>query len=140
MPTKFKMASTGFGSAAKTFKRIADAGSKAHKKAMQGVTRAIFYRSQEYCPVDVGTLKASGSWFGEDGTDTYRGADQTSYVLYITYDDPKAIFVHECVNHFHAPPTSAKFISRAVDELWPELNNIAGEEYRNAFFVEYSGL
>lgn len=100
------------------------------------MTAMIFIRSQAYCPVDTGQLKASGDY----GVD-YGGfvAMRSSFEMYslmssrfkqaagatfiIQYSAPYAIFVHEEQSHLHAFPTGAKFLERAAEEVIAENDN-----------------
>lgn len=68
--------------------------------------------SKEYCPVDTGKLVGSAYLAKE----SFRGGARVE-IGYARNGDPDyAVIVHEQVHVGHAPPTSAKFLQRAIDE------------------------
>ncbi len=74
----------------------------------------IFERSQTYVPVRKGDLKKSGF---VEVTQNSKGV--TGRVGYAKGGTPTyALIVHENLETFHFPPTQAKFLERAVDELF----------------------
>lgn len=87
-------------------------------EAIEAGLRLIFNKSQVYVPVESGALKESGyvdvvsGFFRHKGEVGYARNGQPNY----------AIMVHELVENQHQPPTSAKFLQRAVQE---ELNKVA---------------
>jgi hypothetical protein len=68
-------------------------------------------RSQELCPVDKGTLRAS-SQVKRDG--------DTVYVGYGGAASAYALVQHESL-HFHHPVGQAKFLEQPFDEMLPEI-------------------
>lgn len=70
----------------------------------------IYDLSQYYVPVDTGALKNSGRLEA-----TGDGFDQ---VVRVSYNTEYAIYVHEILTNFHEPPTSAKYLQRAIDEVY----------------------
>jgi len=81
----------------------------------------ILERSQVYVPVNKGRLKASGH------VEVYRKGFQT--VVHVVYDTPYAIYVHENTNSYHAPPTSAKFLTIAISETKAERERLLRYKY-----------
>lgn len=85
-----------------------------------------FDKSQTYCPVDKGDLKASG----------YLSADKQgdNVVANIGYgrggQPPYAVFVHERTDLQHASPTRAKFLQSAIEEDLDSIKNRLIEGYR----------
>jgi hypothetical protein len=71
----------------------------------------ILRKSRQYVPVDTGELKKSGRV-----ETTGQGLGAESKVLYGGPDAPYALYVHEDLTKFHAPPTQAKFLERAARE------------------------
>lgn len=85
----------------------------ATKKETLELTAKIYERSQVYVPVDTGRLKASGRIEHHE-----RGPG--SFVFSVKYGGPGmkyAIYVHEDPTKKHAPPTSMKYLERAVVEV-----------------------
>jgi hypothetical protein len=71
----------------------------------------VFAKSQEYCPVDTGSLINSGR--------LSSGKRNGKAVAYITYGDSIAWYaaiVHERTDLNHASPTRAKFLQSALEE------------------------
>lgn len=72
----------------------------------------VFDKSQEYVPVATGMLRASGEL--ESGR-----ISANRFGAWITYGSPAvryAAIVHERVDIPHDPPTSAKYLQRAMEE------------------------
>lgn len=65
--------------------------------------------SRPMVPVDTGRLKASGKV-------EVRGKGLGATALAV-YEAPYAIFVHENVGVYHAPPTQARFLSAAIPKV-----------------------
>lgn len=65
--------------------------------------------SQKYVPVATGALKASGH---VESSGSGFGAKAS-----VVYDTLYAIYVHENLNAYHTPPTSARFLARAVPQV-----------------------
>jgi hypothetical protein len=90
------------------------------------VGEAIYDRSQAYVPKDTTALQRSGRVNAE-----LREADLAG--VSITYGgegseaEAYAIKQHEEMSYFHKPPTSAKYLQRAVDEIMPEATAVIGE-------------
>jgi hypothetical protein len=96
----------------------------AFKGAIEAAT-AILERSQTYCPIDTGALRSTARLTAElseidrSSVDmTYGGADSIA---------PYAAIVHENLEARHNPPTQAKYLQRAVDELAPEITLRVGD-------------
>ena len=87
-------------------------------EAIEAGLRLIFNKSQEYVPVDTGVLKDSG--YVEVVPGFFRHKGEVGYAR--DGSPPYAIIVHELVENQHEPPTSAKYLQRAVQE---ELNKVA---------------
>lgn len=80
----------------------------------------ILKKSQQYVPVDTGLLKKSGQI-----EVTGSGMGARAAVLYQTR---YAIYVHEDLSKYHAPPTQAKFLERAVRETRGITKKLVGRE------------
>ena len=87
--------------------------------------KRVLELSQVYVPVDTGALRSTGRLGAEirelslaEVEVRYGGNDSIS---------PYAGIVHERLDVFHAPPTSAKYLQRAVDEVLPEMTLRIGE-------------
>jgi hypothetical protein len=68
----------------------------------------ILRKSNFYCPIETGELRASGKV-----VTVGKGLNAKSTVEYFA---PYALPVHEILAARHAPPTTAKFLERAVRE------------------------
>lgn len=97
---------------------------------LRALAEQIFFRSQVYVPVDTGALKASGTFEPERGMipftkhssmGIWSKTEGVSYVVH--YGTFYAVFVHENMTAYHAPPTGAKFLERAVTEVLSDNNN-----------------
>ena len=84
------------------------------------VGQRIFDRSQELVPVDTGRLKASGFMEKEHIPHGVR--------VTIGYSKdgapPYGLFVHENLEARHKPPTQAKFLEAAAQEVIKDVPNI----------------
>jgi hypothetical protein len=102
-----------------------DATRKLHlSRLIAGVAdmaKQIYERSQVYVPVDTGDLKASGSWQPDEETGgTFTKDFGVTYS--VKYEAPYAVFVHERMDTYHAPPTGAKYLERATLEIVASMN------------------
>lgn len=70
-----------------------------------------FELSQKYCPVETGDLLASG-YLEVEG---FRGGARVEIGYGKNNFPDYAIYVHE-MPHYHVPPTSDKFLQKAIDE------------------------
>lgn len=70
-----------------------------------------------YCPVDTGVLRESA--YLENIS--FRGKPRVECGFARGGNPHYAVIVHEDLEHFHNPPTTAKFLERAVNE---DLRNI----------------
>jgi hypothetical protein len=97
-----------------------------HSVIMEGVVKKcgqlILDRSQVYVPVLTGKLKASGH------LETYGSGFRM--VVHVIYDVPYAVYVHENTNAYHAPPTSAKFLTLALSETKAERERLFRYNYQ----------
>lgn len=86
-------------------------------EALEYGVQPIYDLSQVYVPRKTEALANSGSI---DASVTSRGARVV--VSYGKGGEPEyAVFVHEMVDYYHAPPTQAKFLEQAVNE---EVGNV----------------
>lgn len=101
---------------------------------VEGVTPEIcldavqptFQKSQDYCPEDTGTLKASGYT-----AITGRGAKARVEVGYAKGGKPDyAVYVHEITSYFHKPPTRAKWLQAAMMEDISGIRTRVADGYR----------
>lgn len=76
----------------------------------------ILRKSNYYCPVETGELRASGK---KEITGTGLGTEGK-----VVYTAPHAIPVHEIIEAFHASPTCAKFLERAMRESKGTCTNV----------------
>ena len=87
-------------------------------EGMKDGAEIIIAKSQEYVPVDTGTLKASAF------VDTEEPGDGILRVS-LGYDKdgsaPHAVYVHERLDQKHEAPTRAKFLQTAVFETVKEV-------------------
>jgi HK97 gp10 family phage protein len=91
--------------------------------ALEKCANVILRKSQEYVPVETGELKASGHVEKEG-----KGLGAKSRVVYGGDPAPYALYVHEDLEKKHAPPTCAKFLTRAVRETRGTCANILKRE------------
>lgn len=121
-----------------------DSTRKLHLSRMiQGVAdmaREIFRISQELVPVDTSLLKTSGTWRPAEGRFT-KDVGVTYVVGYgILHPVFYAVYVHEMTHLHHEPPTGAKYLSRAVEQV---INSGFGRfrgEYQTGYYTEATGV
>lgn len=84
--------------------------------------RVMLLARDVYCPIDTGALRGTALVTAELRELPLASAD-------IRFGDgiDYAVFVHERLDLFHQPPTQAKFLQRAVDELSPQMTVRIGE-------------
>lgn len=80
----------------------------------------VLARAKYYTPVETGYLKGTGR-VEIELRELRRAAAR------IVFDAPYSTFVHERLDLHHAPPTQAKFLQRAVDELERRMTVVIGE-------------
>jgi hypothetical protein len=96
---------------------------------MLEAVRPTFLKSQSYCPLDKGPLRASGyceirQWRGQPRVEVgYAKGGKPRY----------AVFVHEKVQDRHAPPTRAKFLEAALNEDLGAIRGRLEAGYRRVF-------
>lgn len=78
-------------------------------EGVAAAAKMVYDKSQELVPVETGALKESGRI---EVTGTGFGAKAT--VAYGGPTAPHAFVVHEDLEAYHAPPTCAKYIAKAV--------------------------
>lgn len=82
-------------------------------RGVRQLANQAFKISQVLVPVETGALKASGRVDSKRvGAYTYRSSilyGGASYPRFVDY----AVYVHEILDHKHAPPTQAKFVETA---------------------------
>lgn len=118
----------------KALKKIRDEVPKRCDRAANQCAEMVLKRAKYYCPVDPDPksneeLRTSGRVeYAEN-----KGLASVSSVVfggievggvYVDY----ATYVHELQHLVHAPPTGAKYISRAVSELRGAMTNAAGRQ------------
>jgi hypothetical protein len=88
----------------------------------------VLEQSRTYCPVKTGTLRNSGYLeVMQEGT----GGVISAEVGYGRGGFPSyTIFVHEDMEKYHVPPTQAKFLQRAIDEILPNIEEQILRKYK----------
>lgn len=81
---------------------------------LRGYAEAVYRRSQVLVPKDTGELARSGRvvWNGKKG---FGARFEVSYGG--AWSAPYALWVHEDVMAYHAPPTTHHYLSKAVADL-----------------------
>jgi hypothetical protein len=83
----------------------------------------VLARAKYYCPIDRGDLRSTGR-VEIELRELRRASAQ------IRFGDahvPYAVIQHERLDYRHEPPTSAKYLQRAVDELAPRMTLRIGQ-------------
>lgn len=92
------------------FNTVRDIGAVEAESDIRTMAQMVLELSRDvYCPQDSGALRASASVV-ESGS----GMD---YAAQVQYDTRYALYVHEDLTKHHEPPTQAKYLDRAVDEV-----------------------
>jgi hypothetical protein len=107
------------------------------QEALLAAANVVFNKSQEYVPVDTGDLRSSGvvteygqKWSAGGGWTGHMTETPGTFGVMISYGGrgvDYAVIVHEDLRARHAPPTSAKYLERAVNELAPSLGMTIAE-------------
>lgn len=98
------------------------------------ILEPVLEQSQIYCPVKTGALKNSSylevMQQGSGGTISAEIGYGRGGVPHYT------IFVHEDMEKFHVPPTQAKFLERAVDEILPNIEEQILRKYKQGVILK----
>lgn len=118
----------------RALQKIRDDVPKRCSEAVNQCADMVLKRAKYYCPVDPDPK--SHEELRQSGRVEYaenKGLSSVSAVIfggvqvgsvYVDY----ATYVHELTHLVHAPPTGAKFITRAVSELRGSMTNAAGRQ------------
>lgn len=93
------------------------------RTGIERCVQMVYDLSQVYVPVALGPLKESGR---KEVTGT--AMQTTGTVTYGGPNAPHAFVVHERTEVRHAPPTTARYISRAVNERRGTMTNMMGRQ------------
>jgi hypothetical protein len=114
---------TGIDRTIRGLKKMKDRDAMNIRVGIEKCVQMVWTKSQVYVPVEFGDLKASGE------TVVVGKALQTEgLVHYGGPAAPHAFVVHERVELRHAPPTCARYLSRAVRELRGSMTNMMGRQ------------
>lgn len=92
------------------FNLVKDIGAAEAESDIRTMAQMILELSRDvYCPKDTGELRASAH-IVEQGSGT-------DYAAQVQYDTRYALYVHEDLTKHHEPPTQAKYLDRATDEV-----------------------
>jgi hypothetical protein len=110
--------------------------------AIKGITPEVLLETMEpvllqaqiYCPEKTGALKNSGYLEVEQqGT----GGSITAEVGFARGGIPSyAIYVHEDMTKYHVPPTQAKFLQTAIDEILPNIAEQILRKYKQGVVLK----
>ena len=92
-------------------------------EAQRELANRVLARAIVYCPRETGALRASGKLAAEKREPALTSID----VVFGGPEAPHATIVHEDLSARHDPPTQAKYLERAVDEIAPEMTLRIGE-------------
>lgn len=92
-------------------------------RAARGHAHKVLKRSKQLVPVDTGLLKSTGRVHKQ----VIRKYD---VIVTISYDTKYAIYVHEILEAWHAPPTMAKFLEIPVKQSDKAFRMAIKEEVR----------
>lgn len=98
-------------------------------RALYEEANAIFNRSQELVPVDLGNLKSSGLVHEPE----FAGNTVQVQITYGNTAVDYAILVHEDLTMRHDPPTSAKYLEIPMAEAVSGFNKRVGARLQKAF-------
>jgi hypothetical protein len=97
--------------------------------AQMVAAQKVYDRSQVLVPVETGALKASGKVV-EFGAPVGRGMETVGVMVQYgggPETSQYAVIVHEDLEAHHEPPTQAKYLQTAVDEIAPQMGTLVGE-------------
>lgn len=115
----WNQARTGMGTVLANFQKWADwMNLEVVPEAMAEALEGTMDLSDHYAPKDTHTMVNSRYIKVKKS----RGGNARAEVGYNRYGEaPYTIFVHEMPQFYHEPPTTYKFLERAIDEDTPEL-------------------
>lgn len=126
-------ASVGYGRIEVTFEgidkiigKLATAPNETKRAVAQVInelSEEVLYRSNEYVPVDKGTLRSSGNVIRAKN----EGNAVVGGVGYGGAASKYAVYVHENLNANHPKGGQAKYLERATDEVKPFIARVMGE-------------
>lgn len=94
--------------------------------AMVNALQPTFEKSQVYCPLDTGDLRASGYL----EVTQFRGNPRVE-LGYARGGNPSyGVVVHENTSFYHKPPTRSKWLQAAMMEDLPMIYSRLGAEYK----------
>jgi hypothetical protein len=112
---------TGVDAAIRSLRQRFDSNMKRNVTiAVRAMAADVLAVSQELVPVETAALKATGA---VEETRAANGLLEAK-VVYGGPDAPYGLYVHEDMSKYHAPPTCAKFLERAVAEARPRRKEI----------------
>lgn len=135
---------TGVQTIARTLGEHQKAVKKGMRKALLQAGEQILERARYYVPVDTGLLKSTGRAtvyisgqtaelvvsFGQDSEGVDAGGGAAYY----------ALWVHENLDVYHAPPTSAKFLEKAERETRWKVSALIGDTLNAETEVVKNGI
>lgn len=111
----------------RSLQSIFDQFENASPSIMLDAVQPTFNKSQEYCPVRTGALRASG--YAEITGTGKRPRVEVGYAK--GGNPPYAVFVHEMTGIPHRPPTRSKWLQAALMEDLSVIKDRLTSLYRN---------
>jgi hypothetical protein len=104
--------------------RMAERHIRGFQNGMRKAGYHIFQLSQVYVPVsEFGSHGRPPGWLKGSGVMKFAGRG-ASFTFTISYTADYAIYVHERLDQHHEPPTSAKFLEKAMRESRGYVNTV----------------
>lgn len=114
---------TGVGRVLRGMKKMKDRDAINIREGVNRCVQMVYELSQVYVPVDTQALKLSG-----DTVTTGTGMQTEGLVMYGGPTAPHAFVVHERAELRHKAPTSARYLSRAVNERRGTMTKMMGRQ------------
>lgn len=128
------IAVTGVKETISMMKKIQHSHSQDVEKDLNNAAAVINKKALYYCPIEYGPLRKSVKIEIKS-----RGFGMTIDISFGGPDAPYALYVHEDLTKYHAPPTTAKFLEMAVKESKPEIEAIMKRKSVSAFSKVING-
>lgn len=126
--TKFKLTITGVDQVVNSLEMVLKKEEDAARKTLDVVGTMVFDLSQTLVPVDTGALKLSGR-----KSSPRKVRAQDAFYSTISYGGGSvdyAATVHERLDYYHEPPTSAKYLERPLRFVMGKFLDIATGEMK----------
>ncbi len=122
--TDFVAQTVGIEKHIRRLKQFREAAEPAAHRAAVKAAEILLEEANKICPVDTGDLRDSGHVVVEG-----EGFSTEATVI---YDAEYAIYVHENLDAYHAPPTQAKWLEETLRQYRGSISSMIRQEVKDA--------